>query len=239
MRTSRSSSSHRAHASPEWEAAFEGLAYLHEALSSFFDDEALRRLAQRTAMVLVDGERIEHDRRLLWRSVVASQAQVRLADAALDHQLSLFAGVLLDQVKGDRGDALYTRLFPEPHEDVIDLGLDAEIPVVTLILMVLDEDESIPARLRDRRDILRAALMKGNAALGNRAETYANLGRHRARVEAWLETASCTSRAVGRELERLAKERGLGMRWLQAFVPAPPRASHAPPPPALAAGGAR
>lgn len=222
MGRSHASSGYRAHASQDWEAAFEGLAYLHEALATFVDDDALHRLSQRVATVLVDGERIEHDRRLIWRSLVAAQAHVRLADAALDHQLSVFAHVLLEHTHGKRDHELYRRLFPEAHEDVIDLGLDAEVPIVTLVLTVLDGDESIDAAVRDRRDLLRRGLQKANQALAERADAYANLGRHRARVEAWLETAGCTSRVVGRELERLAKERRLGTRWLQAFVPAPP-----------------
>ncbi|MCC7539554.1 MAG: hypothetical protein IT379_25235 [Deltaproteobacteria bacterium] len=215
-------SGYRAHASPDWEVTFEGLAYLHEALAAFVDDEALHRLASRVATVLADGERIEHDRRLIWRSLVAAQAHVRLADAALDHQLSVFAHVVLEHVGGKRDHELYRRVFPEPHEDIIDLGLDAEVPVVTLVLTVLEEDESIVAAVRDRRELLRRALQTANRALAERADAYANLGRHRARVEAWLETAACTSRVVGRELERLAKDRRLGTRWLQAFVPAPP-----------------
>lgn len=237
MRRPNASSSYRAHASPDWEAAFEALAYLNEALCAFTGDEALHRLSDRVSRVLVDGERIEHDRRLIWRSLVAAQAHVRLADAALDHQLSLFAHVLLEHVEGSRDHALYRRVFPEPHEDIIDLGLDAEVPMVTLVLSVLDEDESIVANVRDRRDLLRRALQQANGALAERADAYANLGRHRARVEAWLETASCTSRVVGRELERIAKERRLGTRWLQAFVPAPAATVGIPQSEAWAPGG--
>ena len=53
MGRTHASSGYRAHAAPDWEAAFEGLAYLHEALATFVDDDALHRLSRRVATVLV------------------------------------------------------------------------------------------------------------------------------------------------------------------------------------------
>lgn len=200
-----------------WVGQYESVVFTHEALSIHGDDKALAGIKARLAPVLGDWEAIENDRRKLRRAVLAADARVRGADAAMDQAIAQFAGKVLAETKGDAQHALYKKLFPEHHEDIIDLGLDAEIPLVTVIVTVLDKDESIAAELRSHREALRNTLKAGNSALADRSDVLADLGRQAARVEAWKETASATHRSVYRALGRLATERKLPARWLHAF----------------------
>src|SRR5262249_13396538 len=123
-------------------------------------------------------------------------AHVRVADALLDHALGSFAATLLGESGVTATHALYLRFFPEPHEDVIDLGLDHELPVAAHIVQTLTQDEGIAPALRSHRGPLGAAVALGNRALTSRAEALADLGRHEARVEGWAESASRMHRSV-------------------------------------------
>ena len=201
----------------DWDAAYESLVFTGEALRATGDDPALAGLAARVAVQLRDWHTIEAEGQKLRYEAVAAEARVRVADSLLDGELETFARALLVHTEGKRDHALYQRLFPAPHEEVIALGLDAEVPVVTLIAQTLDTDESLPAALRDLREGLRGALQRGTAALSGRPTALANLGRHAARVESWLENAANTRQSIYRGLRSLAHERKLPARWTQAF----------------------
>jgi hypothetical protein len=201
----------------EWDAAYESLAFTMEALRAYGEDAALLGLAARVGVVLRDWHAIEAEGQKLRYEAVASEARVRVADALLDGELDRFAAALLKHTEGKRDHALYQKLFPAPHEEVIALGLDAEVPVVTLIAQTLDADEALPAPLRECREGLRAALQRGTGALSARPAALANLGRHAARVEAWLENAANTRQSVHRGLRVVAHDRKFPGRWAQSF----------------------
>lgn len=200
-----------------WETAYEALAFTAEALSADAADEALRKLGARVDTLLRDWETIDADRRKLRRAALRATAQARVADARLDHAIGEFARDLLAAAGNDEKGALYTRFFPESHEDVIALGLDSEVPEVTLLVQILSTEEDLPGALKGHLDPLRDALRQGNSALADRADALAELGRHGARVEAWLETAQSAARSTQRALDRLAGERKLPATWALSF----------------------
>lgn len=204
-----------------WQSAYEELAYLGEALFAH-EDEDMQRLASRIGGVLADWEKIDAERLRKRRIVIRSQARVRLADVTLDRRIARFAQDLLAQTSDARDHALYRRFFPESHEDVIDLGLDAEVPAATLVLLVLGSDEALPEVLRSHREPLGNALKMGNAALAERAEALGDMGRLGARIEAWKESANGAARSVRRALEQLAGERGWSERAVAAFFATEP-----------------
>lgn len=202
---------------PRWEDAYEELAFTAFALSTQADDAVVGRLLTEVRAVLGDWERIEADRMRLRGEAIASRAAVRVADAALDVTLGKLAEVILEETGGDREDALYHRFFAQPHEHVIELGLDAELPTASAAMAQLDEGEAVPDALKALIDPLRRCLTIGNQALGAKADAYADLGRLEARVEAWFETASAVARSVHRELTQVGEERGLPYRWTASF----------------------
>lgn len=212
---------------PHWEAEFQSLAFTTEALFAHPepDDQPLGRLAARAASVLADWEEIDLDGRALRRDAIRAAARVRAADIAMEEALELLVKDVLATTEGNRESDLYLRFFPESHEDLIEMGLDASLPIVMGFLVALDQDDGLPERVRAHEDALRPALQLGNGALADRAEALANLGRHQARVEAWKETAVATRRNLYRALGRIAEQRGLPARWVRAFFLHPPAPS--------------
>lgn len=203
-------------AGASWEDAYEELAFTAFALHTQVDDAALSPLFTEVRGVLADWERIESDRRQIRAAAIASRALVKVADAALDLLLQKLAGTILEESEGERGE-LYQRFFPEPHERVVALGLDGELPAASLAMAQLDDGDAVPDALGAFVAPLRRCLTLGNGALTQRADTYADLGRLQARVEAWLETAGAVSRNVQGDLEKLSEERGLSSRWTASF----------------------
>lgn len=211
---------------PEWESDFESLAFTAEALIAHPDpdDAELGRLSRRATAVLADWEEIDMAGRGARRAALNAAARVRAADVALDQSLTEFARDLLAHVHGDRNHELYTRLFPEPHEDVIELGVDAELPSATLLLMALDADPSLPAHLKSHHGALRVAVQLGTRALAERADTLADIGRHHARVEAWRDGAAAMMRNLHRWINNVGEARNMPPRWASAFFLVPPTA---------------
>lgn len=200
----------------EWDAAYESVAFTLEALRAY-EDPALGPLAARLGVVVRDWHGINGKGLELRHEAVAAEARVAVADALLDGALERFAGALLEHTQGSREHELYKRLFPAPHEEVVALGLDAEVPVVTLIAQTLEQEEGLPDGLRSHREPLRAALQRGTAALSGRPTALANLGRHAARMEAWLEHAANSRQSIHRSLRAVAEQRRLPARWVQGF----------------------
>jgi len=200
-----------------WEEAYEELAYTAFALRTQADDPQIAKLHTEVVGVLGDWEHIEADRRRLRATAIAARANVRVADAALDLALRKIAETILEETDGDADADLYTRFFPEPHERVIALGLDAELPIASAAMAQLDEGEAVPDALKAHIDPLRSCLTVGNAAITGRADAYAGLGRLQARIEAWMETADATARNVHSDLTALGDARGLSYRWTSSF----------------------
>jgi len=201
-----------------WTERYESLLYTAAALGTQSDDTALVKSSKRVHAVLQDWREIEADGVRLKTLAIAARARVQVADAALDHRLAVFARAILQDVSEDS--ELYRRFFPEPHEEVIALGLDAELPTAMLVAGLLaDEQQLIPEGWREHREPVQRAVQLGNVALGDRAEAYAALGRHRAREEAWLETASAVDESVRERIRRIAESRGLSPRWAASFFP--------------------
>lgn len=200
-----------------WEEAYEELAYTAFALRTQVDDPPIAKLHTEVVGVLGDWERIEADRRQLRGAAIAARANVRVADAALDLVLHKLAETILQETDDDPEAELYTRFFPEPHERVIALGLDAELPIASAAMAQLDEGEAVPEPLMAHVSPLRSCLTLGNAALAARADAYAGLGRLQARIEAWMETADATARNVHADLTALGDARGLSYRWTSSF----------------------
>ena len=197
------------------ESAYESVAFTVEALAARADDAELTRLADRVRGVLSDWENLEAARRVLRRAALQASAHVHVADATLDAAIGSFARDLVALTGKDSN--LYQRFFPESHEEIIAMGLESELPVVTLVLAQLGASQDIPSQLTAHTDSLRAGLRLGNAALANRADALAELGRHAAREESWGETSLATLVSVRRALEKLAAARGLPLSWIAAF----------------------
>lgn len=194
------------------------VAFTVEALAALPGDTDLAKLSSRVAGILSDWEGIDAEGRRLERAVIRASAHVKVADATLDAALAAFAGELLAHVGHDTAHPTYTAFFTEPHDDVIAMGLDSEVPEVTLIVHALDQQgEAAPAQLRAHLEPLRAGLKLGNGALASRSDALADLGRHLARVEAWHETAAATLRSTHGALARIAAKRGLPAGWADAY----------------------
>lgn len=204
-------------AEPAWEDAYESLAYTAFALATQAADGPIARMLAEVRGVLGDWDRIETDRRMTRGDAIASKAAVRVADAALDMTLQRLAESVLETTDGDRNAPLYRRLFPQPHERLIALGLDGELPSASVAMAVIDEADDVPAAVVAHGDALRRCLAAGNQALGARAESYAALGRLEARVEAWHETAAAVRHAIREELGAIGERRGLPARWADSF----------------------
>lgn len=204
------------HTADASKSTLDALIYTVEALGAREGDVELAALAKRLAPIVADYEAIEADGLALRRAVIRATAHARVADCALDAGIAAFAKDLL-ALTGGADDARYAGYFIDGHEDVIAMGLDSEVPVVTVILGKLSADASAPPTLRAHLDPLRAALRQGNAALANRSDAYADVGRHEARRVAWQETAQSALRSARRALVARATNRGLAPTWVDTF----------------------
>jgi hypothetical protein len=194
------------------------VAFTMEALSAIPGDVELTKLATRASALLDNWGSIDAQSRLLERDVIRASAHVRVADAMLDAALAAFASDLVGVVAGNLQHALYVRFFPVQHDEVIAMGLDSEVPEVTLIVHALDHGAGdVPERLRVHVEPLRAGLRLGNGALASRSDALGELGRHMARVEAWHEAAESTQRSLHTALARIADKRKLPATWADAF----------------------
>lgn len=204
------------HTADASKSTLDALVYTVEALAAREGDAELGALARRLAPLIEDHEAIEADGLALRRAVIRSTARARVADCALDAGIAAFAKDLL-ALTGGATDARYAGYFVEGHEDVIAMGLDSEVPVVTVIVGRLDADADAPPTLRAHLEPLRAALRHGNAALADRSDAYADLGRHEARRVAWQETAQSALRSARRILVARATNQGLAPTWVDTF----------------------
>ncbi len=203
------------HHHPCSESAYESVAFTVDALAASADDAELTRLSDRVRGVLTDWESLDATRRILRRKALTASAQVHVADASLDASIAAFARDLV-ALSGKDSDQ-YKKYFPESHEDIIAMGLESELPVVTLVLAQLDASTDAPAALTAHTAALRAGLQMGNGALGNRADALADLGRHNAREQSWSETSLASLVSVRRALDKIAFTRGLSPSWVSAF----------------------
>lgn len=199
------------------EADCDTVAFTVAALAANPADEDLVKLSHRVAPLVTEWDALHADRRRLERAVIAASAQVRVADATLDLAIETFAADLLEATGGDHDSGLYKRFFTEHHEDIIAMGLDSEVPVVTLLVAALDTTDDLPPKLKAHAAPLRAGLQLGNSALVSRADALGELGRHVARELAWGEAAESSLVSVHRALERLADTRDLSPSWADAF----------------------
>jgi hypothetical protein len=204
-------------ASNSWEATWAALAQAAFALDAVSDDEAIAPLIRRVNASLREWNDIESQRLRLRTAALNVTARVRVADAALDHRIESLASVVIAS-HGGRDGARYKALFPEPHEDIVALGLDAEVPAATLVLAELEKSKDLAENLQAEIDPLRTALQVSNRALIDRGEVYSSLGALQARVEAWLDSASILHDHVLGELGTIAKNRGLPLRWVDALA---------------------
>jgi hypothetical protein len=205
------------HQANGWEASFDAVAFTVDALQAHPSDHALARLGSRLGSLLEDWETIDSAGRGLRRAALRASAQCRAADGSLDAALGAFATELLAHVGGDTSASLYQKFFSEPHEDIIAMGLDSEVPLVTLTVSLLDSQPELTDGLKAHAAPLRDALRLANGALANRADALADLGRHGARVEAWHDTARSTVDSTRKALGRLAAERKLPAHWAASF----------------------
>lgn len=203
------------HHHPCSETAYESVAFTVEALAARADDADLTRLSDRVRGVLSDWENLDASRRTLRRAALQASAHVHVADASLDASIAAFARDLV-AISGKDSEQ-YKKYFPESHEEIIAMGLESELPVVTLVLAQLDASTDVHPTLTAHTDALRAGLRLGNGALANRAEALADLGRHGAREESWAETSLATLVSIRRALDKIAASRGLGPSWVSAF----------------------
>lgn len=204
------------HHSDHPHATLDELIFSVEALSARADDAALHGIAARLTSLIDDFAAIDLDGRARRRAILAATARAKVADAALDAGIAAFARDLL-ALAGGSEDPRYAGYFVEGHEEVIAMGLDSELPQVAVIVGRLDGDADAPAALRAHLEPLRAALQMGTAALADRSDAYADLGRHEARCVAWRETAACALRGARRALVTLATDRGLAATWVDTY----------------------
>ena len=203
-------------ASNPWEFTWATLTQSAYALEAVSDDESIAPLLRRVKAALREWGDIESNRLRLRAGALAVAARIRVADAALDHRIETLAHTVINAHGGEDGPR-YKSLFPEHHENIVALGLDAEVPAVTLVLNELERSKDLPADLATEIEPLRTALQVSNRALVERGEVYSSLGALQARIEAWLESASVLHDHVMSELGALAKHRGLPLRWVDAL----------------------
>ena len=155
-------------ADPEWEEAYEGLAFSAFALATQADDPQLAKLATEVRGLLGDWEHVEADRRRARAEAIAARAHVAVADAALDLALTRIAETILGETDGSREHGLYQRFFPEPHERVIALGLDAELPIAAAAMAQLDDGDASRWATRRSARAQRRTRPSGGSSRGSR-----------------------------------------------------------------------
>lgn len=204
-------------ASNPWEASWAALTQAAFALDAVSDDESIAPLLRRVQASLREWSEIESQRLRLRTAALGVTARIRVADAALDHRIESIGSAVIES-HGGRDGARYKSLFPEPHEGIVALGLDSEVPAATLVLSELERAQDLPSDLTAEIEPLRTALQVSNRALVDRGEVYSALGSLQARVESWLDSAAILHDHVLSELGVIAKQRGLPLRWVDALA---------------------
>jgi len=206
------------HIAATWDQFYVDVYFTFSALSNFEKLPVSEKLLAPLRKLLEEHTKIATERTELQRRAIEADAICSTADGLLDSLLNACATSILALTDNKRDHELYKKLFSIDHEDVIELGVDGELPVATLIQQLLETDASIPEKLKsDFKVPLLNAIKHANTGIGARSETFAALGRNLARCEAWAESASAAMRIVARHLNAYADSTGLSEHWFGSF----------------------
>ena len=121
----------------------------------------------------------------------------------------------------DREGVLFQRFVPETVSTIVRRALEGQLPAMKNFVRVLREPETPTALRKKHEKVVAGAIEKGTAALTQREDAFADLGRTSARVASWKEDANTTLMSIEGALQQIAARRKLDVDWVDSFFPAP------------------
>lgn len=210
-------------ATQSWDDIYNYIAYVEIALSLAADDgdKELAALLPPVRKLLARWEALDADRRGQKSQVIRANALVGLRNVELDAVTTLLHNAVLSEAGLDRKAPLFTRLFPRPLSQVVNMALEAQLGVSRTLLHKLAQTET-PAPLRKAHEKpLKDSIAAGEAAIQNREAARAATQAMTTQIAALRDEANNVLLTTEGHLKALAGKRNLGTSYVNAFFPAP------------------
>lgn len=162
---------------------------------------------------------IEIVRRAAEDAVVGANARVAWADHVLDKTVRAFANELLHDVGGDATKRGFSSYFSEPPNEVIRMGLEAEIDRCEEFDVVA-EKVPLSKASEAKLDAVREAIKTGKVALARRRDAYNAQAQASLDIASWKESANATRVSVYVQLQAWALEHDDERAYADRFFPA-------------------
>lgn len=203
-----------------WGAAYDRATFTADALGIAVDagDKALAPHGKRLEALIARWGQLDLERRARRRAVSRCHALVRSRDFKADQAVRALHVDTMAEVKQDRASALYVALFPDGVFAVTKLALESEMKPLRGLVRTL-EAEAPAALTKGHLKPIESAIADGEAAIREREEAFAELGRTSARISGWKEDANALLLGVEGALQTLAADRKLGREWVDTFFP--------------------
>lgn len=160
----------------------------------------------------------EKERRAAEDGVVTANACVAWADHVLDKAVRAFANELLHDAGGDATKRAFTAYFPEAPNEVIRMGLEAEVERCERFGVVAEKvplSKATAAKLATVNE----AITAGKAALKRRRDAYNTQAQASLDVASWKESANATRVSVFVQLQAWALEHDEERVYADRFFP--------------------
>lgn len=210
-------------ASLAWNDIYNYIAYVEIALSLAADDgdKEVAALLPPARKLLARWEVLDAERRGRQSEIIRANALVGLRDVELDGVTTRLHNEVLSAASLNRKAPLFTRLFPRPLSQVVNMALEAQLGVGRTLLHQLGQAET-PMPLRKAHEkLLKDSIAAGEAAIKNREAARAAGQAMATQIAALREEANNALLTIEGQLKALAGKRGLGTGYVNAFFPAP------------------
>lgn len=208
-------------ASTSWDDIYNYIAYVEIALSLAADngDKELAALVPPMRKLLARWETLDGERRSQKSALIRANALVGLRDAELDEVTTRLHNEVLIAAGLNRKAPLFTRLFPKPLSQVVNMALEAQLGVGRTLLHQLAQTDT-PAPLRKAHEKpLKDSLAAGEAAIKNREAARATSQAMATQITSLREEANNALLTIEGNLKTLAGKRALGPGYVNAFFP--------------------
>lgn len=169
----------------------------------------------------IEGFKPLHDAELeAERQTRKVEAQIAIANLALDQSLTRLHNGLLKAVDLDRQAAPFKRIFADPLSEQTRYGLVEQLHVNRGALQQLEGAEMLYAEefINAHTPHMRAAIALGEAASEARLTHEIKLADLRLRINDWKQDTNTVLTAVESALNNIASKEKLGSKWPKTFL---------------------
>jgi hypothetical protein len=198
-----------------WEGGRADVLYTVAVLEAADVHDKLKRAV---ALQLERWNTVEKTRRAADDAVVSANASVAWADHLLDGAVRAFANELLRDVGGDASRRSFAAFFPEAPNEIIRMGLEAEVERCERFAAVAAKvtlSKNAAAKLAAVND----AIALGRTALVRRRDAFTARAQAALDVASWKESSNATRNSVHVQLQTWAIEHEQERAYADRFFP--------------------